>query len=670
MKFVKKWTFIKKTKNSNKGIKKRPYVDKNQKYYAILLLSFLTYSTYAFYFDQDSFFCYIGYILYSLLEKGIFVLIALSATGVYFSFKKRNNLWFQSAFICILAPFIQIISIPKNISIMSIALGFWMLLQAYDVNIFKLLVKRLFKNTALNGLWSFRDLKTPSEDKCSKDNLETLKPKEIEEDSNQFLTLPTKKIKHPKQEKPIFERENKSQTNTLPSYDLLNHPKNTASVSWDKAKVQSQLEQVLQHFSVKGKITKSSVGPVVTLFEFEPAPGVKAQRIINLASDIARSMSAQSARIAPILDKGVIGIELSNPKREIVHLRQIIDTPEYNNSDKLMLILGSDIGGFSVIANLAQMPHMLMAGTTGSGKSVVIHTLLLSLLFKHSPENCKLLLIDPKMLELSTYQNLPHLITPVIIEPKKAINALKWAVREMEQRYKMMAEIGVRNLDAYNAKIILKEQNHANEEKFKEKLPYIVVVIDEFADLMLVAGKEIESLIQRLAQMARAAGIHVILATQRPSVDVITGTIKANFPTRIALQVATRIDARTVLGDHEGAEQLLGKGDMLFLGASKLQRVHGPYVSEEEVERVVNFWKQQQEPSFINMEEEMSLESGQADDLTTQVWEFIQQSKRVSTSSVQRQFGIGFNRAAKCLESLEKMGKITPQDSMGRRKIA
>lgn len=505
--------------------------------------------------------------------------------------------------------------------------------KAFNVNLISFFINKTLGKSTLRPLWNKRTINT---------NTFSM------EHSSKIDIEPTVRIK----KQPIISR-----SDQLPSFNLLHAPTSSAAISWDKAKVQAQLEQVLTEFGIKGKIIRSSVGPIVTLYELEPEPGIKAQRIINLATDIARSMSVQSTRIAPILDKGVIGIELANPKREMVYLSQLIDDPSYTSSQQLMLILGCDIGKKVVVADLAQMPHMLMAGTTGSGKSVVIHTLLLSLLFKHTPASCKLLLIDPKMLELSSYANIPHLLAPVITDSKMAVVGLKWAVQEMERRYRLMSDLGVRNLSAYNAKTD------------QEKLPFIVVIVDEFADLMSVSGKEIETLIQRLAQMARAAGMHVILATQRPSVDVITGTIKANFPTRLALQVATRIDARTVLGDHTGAEQLLGKGDMLYLNGAKLQRIHGPYVSEDEVEKVVDFWRSQAEPNYINLEEESLSMDSALDDLTGQVWEFIQRTKRVSASSVQRQFNIGFNRAAKCLEILEQMGKISEQDSMGRRKI-
>lgn len=454
-------------------------------------------------------------------------------------------------------------------------------------------------------------------------------------------------------------------TEKLPTLSLLNtYAKQKSSNTWNPQQRLNRLTQVLQEFGVKGNIIKSSIGPVVTLYELQPEPGVKAIRIIGLASDIARSMSALSARIATIPGKDVIGIELSNPVRETVYLADVFNTPEYQESEGLALAMGCDIGGSPVISNLATMPHMLVAGTTGSGKSVAIHTILLSLLFKHTPETCRLILIDPKMLELSMYNDLPHLLTPVVTEPKMAVVALKWAIQEMEKRYRLLSSAGVRNLADYNA-------------KHTEKLPYIVIIVDELADLMLVAGKEIDSSIQRLAQMARAAGIHVILATQRPSVDVITGTIKANFPTRVTFQLASKVDSRTILGDYAGAELLLGKGDMLYLNSSKLQRVHGPFVSTAEVEMVVNHWKAQEAVEYEDIsiaDQENDLQQKgygdvQDDPLFEAVLEYVRNTKRASASSIQREFSIGFNKAARYLDIMEKLGKVSSQDSMGRRKV-
>lgn len=446
-------------------------------------------------------------------------------------------------------------------------------------------------------------------------------------------------------------------TTLLPPLSLLHVSKNKQKVTWDVSQMQMQLLQVLKQFNIQGEIINALIGPVVTLFELQPEPGLKAQRVINLANDIARSMQVKSVRISQVLDRGVIGIELANPTRTTVYLRSLLESTEYQSADNLALAIGCDISFNPVIVDLATMPHMLMAGTTGSGKSVVIHAIILSLLYKHTPDTCKLILIDPKMLELVCYKDIPHLLTEVVTDTKLAVLTLKWAVMEMEKRYKLMAEVGVRNLKMYN-------------QKNDRALPFIVIVIDEFADLMMVAGKEIDVHIQRLAQMARAAGMHVILATQRPSVDVITGTIKANFPARLALQVATKIDARTVLGDCSGAEQLLGKGDMLFLNGAHMQRAHGSFISEQEVEEVVNWWKQKRTVEYQDLTAEINDDVNiESDELTEQVWSYIKRTKRASISSVQREFGIGFNKAAKCLETLEKMGRVSEQDTMGRRKV-
>lgn len=460
-----------------------------------------------------------------------------------------------------------------------------------------------------------------------------------------------------------------------------------------------QLEQVLQEFGVRGEIVAVCPGPVVTLYELKPAPGIKTSRVIGLADDIARSMSAHAARIAVIPGRNVIGIELPNPMRETVYLRELLQSDEYTKfSAPLALVLGKDIGGNPIIADLARMPHLLVAGTTGSGKSVSINTMILSLLFRLSPDKCKFIMIDPKMLELSVYDGIPHLLSPVVTDPKKAVVALKWAVREMENRYRAMSKLGVRNIDGYNTR--LAEARHSGELLMRrvqtgfdpdtgkpifenqslavDPLPYIVVVVDEMADLMLVAGKEIEAAVQRLAQMARAAGIHLIMATQRPSVDVITGTIKANFPTRISFQVTSKIDSRTILGE-QGAEQLLGQGDMLYMmGGGRLSRVHGPFVRDEEVEKIVQFLKMQGEPSYIESitedDEELALAAGDEDSrngdpLYQQAIEIIRREGKVSTSFIQRHLQIGYNRAARIIEQMEKEGVVGPANHVGKREI-
>ncbi|WP_295735038.1 DNA translocase FtsK [uncultured Bartonella sp.] len=492
----------------------------------------------------------------------------------------------------------------------------------------------------------------------------------------------------------------------LPSVDFLAEPKPidksdvlTPEALKDRA---GQLESVLEDFGVKGQIINARSGPVVTLFEFEPAPGIKSSRVIGLSDDIARSMSAISARVAVVPGRNVIGIELPNPKRQIVYLREIIATQDfYQNKAKLGLALGKTIGGEAVIADLAKMPHLLVAGTTGSGKSVAINTMILSLLYRMTPEQCRMIMVDPKMLELSVYDGIPHLLTPVVTDPKKAVVALKWAVREMEERYRKMAKVGVRNIDGFNERVKEAERkgeqlsrtvqtgfDHETGEPIYETetldlttMPYIVVIIDEMADLMLVAGKEIEGAIQRLAQMARAAGIHVIMATQRPSVDVITGTIKANFPTRISFQVTSKIDSRTILGE-QGAEHLLGQGDMLFMmGGGRIQRVHGPFVGDEEVEQIVQHLKTQGVPDYLEAVTEESDEDN-ADDVSGGTSHFedsqdpydqavavVLRDRRVSTSYIQRRLGIGYNRAATIVERMEAEGLISPANHAGKREI-
>lgn len=459
------------------------------------------------------------------------------------------------------------------------------------------------------------------------------------------------------------------------------------------------LHQVLQDFGIKGEITKIHPGPVVTLYEFEPEAGIKSSRIIGLSDDIARSMSSMSARIAVIPGKSSLGIELPNAHREIVSLRQLFETKAYQESaEKLPLVLGKNIAGESVIADLAKMPHLLVAGTTGSGKSVAINTMILSLLYHHSPKTCKFIMIDPKMLELSIYEGIPHLLAPVVTEPKKAIIALKWVVKEMENRYRQMSICGVRNLEGYNealkemirlGKKLEKEvqvgfDHSTGSPKYEtvalsqEPLPFIVVIVDEMADLMLVAGKDIETSIQRLAQMARAAGIHIIMATQRPSVDVITGVIKANFPTRISFQVTSKIDSRTILGE-QGAEQLLGMGDMLFMrGGGRIERVHGPFVSDAEVEAVTTFLKAQGAPQYIenitlsdeedeDSQSSMSMNSG--DELYDKAVAIVLKDRKASTSYVQRCLRLGYNRAAILIERMEKEGIVSPPNHSGKREI-
>ena len=425
------------------------------------------------------------------------------------------------------------------------------------------------------------------------------------------------------------------------------------------------MEKVLLDFGISGKIKNINNGPVVSLYEFEPAAGVKVSKIINLSEDLARNTSSTFARVSVIPGKNTVGIEIPNENREGVNLREIISNEKFQKKEiKLPIALGKSISGSPIIGDLTNMPHLLIAGTTGSGKSVCINTIIVSLLYKLEPSLCKLILIDPKMLELSTYEGIPHLLTPVITDAKKATSALAWTVREMNNRYKLMSKVGVRNIDGYNS-------------KHKLKMPYIVVVVDEMSDLMLVAGKEIENYIQKLSQMARAAGIHIIMATQRPSVDVITGTIKANFPTRISFQVSSKIDSRTILGE-QGAEQLLGKGDMLFMSsANRIIRIHGPYVSEKEIERIANTLKTQENPDYIDeiTSQETSESSlttdgeSEEDELFNQAVEIIKREGKASTSFIQRKLQIGYNRAARIIDMMEEKGIVSKANHVGKREV-
>jgi len=457
------------------------------------------------------------------------------------------------------------------------------------------------------------------------------------------------------------------------------------------------LEQVLQDFGIRGEIVKVRPGPVVTLYELEPAPGTKTSRVIGLSDDIARSMSAVSARIATIPGRNVIGIELPNARRQTVYLRELLTAPAIDKAgSKLPLALGKDIGGAAAVVDLARMPHLLVAGTTGSGKSVGLNAMILSLLFRLTPDECKFIMIDPKMLELSIYDDIPHLISPVVTEPKKAVVALKWTVREMEERYRAMSKLGVRNIEGYNTRIaearrkgevlMRKVQTGFDSETGRpvyedqpldlSPLPFIVVVVDEMADLMAVAGKEIEAAIQRLSQMARAAGIHLIMATQRPSVDVVTGTIKANFPTRVSFQVTSKIDSRTILGE-QGAEQLLGRGDMLYMaGGGRITRIHGPFIDENEIESVVAFLRAQGAPIYIEgiTEEEDApgddgFGGGGGDELYQQAVDLVVREGRASTSFIQRHLQIGYNRAARIIEQMEKQGVVSPANHVGKREV-
>jgi S-DNA-T family DNA segregation ATPase FtsK/SpoIIIE len=509
---------------------------------------------------------------------------------------------------------------------------------------------------------------------------------------------------------PTFDLEPKApdQTYVKPPLSLLMSPSSVERHVLSDDALESNarmLESVLDDYGVKGEIVSVRPGPVVTMYELEPAPGLKASRVIGLSDDIARSMSALSARVSTVPGRSVIGIELPNESREMCVLREILSARDFGDANmRLPLALGKDIGGEPIVANLAKMPHLLIAGTTGSGKSVAINTMILSLLYRLTPEECRMIMIDPKMLELSVYDGIPHLLSPVVTDPKKAVVALKWTVGEMEERYRKMSKMGVRNIDGYNSRV--KDAQAKGEmfsrtvqtgfdegtgeplfetEKFKpETLPYIVVVVDEMADLMMVAGKEIEACIQRLAQMARASGIHIIMATQRPSVDVITGTIKANFPTRISFQVTSKVDSRTILGEM-GAEQLLGMGDMLYMaGGGKVTRVHGPFCSDEEVEDVVNHLKTFGPPDYLSGVLEGPSEGTESDidavlglggntdsedalyDTAVQI---VAKDRKCSTSYIQRKLAIGYNKAARLVEQMEENGLVSAANHVGKREI-
>jgi DNA segregation ATPase FtsK/SpoIIIE, S-DNA-T family len=536
----------------------------------------------------------------------------------------------------------------------------------------------------------------------------TLQPVEAEEDEESDDEMPVAAAKKPRPAQKPLRRA--ADGYALPSLNLLSAPRPGERTTLSAEVIRENgaaLEGVLSDFGVRGEIINARPGPVVTLYELEPAPGIKSSRVISLADDIARSMSALSARVAVVSGRNAIGIELPNPHREKVYLRELLNSRDYVETQaRLPLCLGKSIGGEAVLVDLARMPHLLIAGTTGSGKSVAINTMILSLVYRLHPDQCRLIMVDPKMLELSVYDGIPHLLTPVVTDPKKAVVALKWAVREMEQRYKKMSKLGVRNIDGYNTRVAEankkgeklnrtvqtgydKETGEAiyeNEELDLEPLPYIVVIVDEMADLMMVAGKDIEGAVQRLAQMARAAGLHVILATQRPSVDVITGTIKANFPTRISFQVTSKIDSRTILGE-QGAEQLLGQGDMLYMaGGGRISRVHGPFVSDEEVEKVVRHLKAQGVPQYL--EAVTAEEPGEGDggavfdgtpmgmaseaegaDLYQQAVQVVTRDRKASTSYIQRRLQIGYNRAASLMERMEKEGIVGQPNHAGKREI-
>ena len=549
---------------------------------------------------------------------------------------------------------VSIIDINKQVSyylLCIVIITIFLISINFNISWFLKLIKKIFLNL-------FFRKKITSNNNISvtnkSDDISTIYNKPIQED------LP---FANNENEKKIIKEKFK-----LPSVDYLKSPtKSERKNNSNENDIDKDfLEKILLDFSVEGKIKKISHGPVVNLHEFEPAPGVKVSKIINLSEDIARNTSSESARIATIPGKNTIGIELPKSSRENVYLSEIISETNFKNKDiKLPIALGKDISGLPITGDLSSMPHLLIAGTTGSGKSICINTIILSLLYKHTPEKCKFILIDPKMLELSTYEGIPHLLCPVITEAKKAASVLGWVVKEMENRYRLMTKEGVRNIDGYN-------------NKHKLPMPYIVVIVDEMSDLMLVAGKEIENYIQKLSQMARAAGIHIIMATQRPSVDVITGTIKANFPTRISFQVTSKIDSRTILGE-QGAEQLLGKGDMLYMSsANKIVRIHAPYVSENEIEKVNNFLRSQAEPDYIdeilNFVDEKELGANfpndeNKDELYQTALEIIKSEGKASTSLLQRKLQIGYNRAARIIDMMETEGIVSKANHVGKRDI-
>ncbi len=593
-----------------------------------------------------------------IVENIFYSIVYIILGSIFFTIFYTNSFWlpingnggfvgifFQESF------FINIINLNKSISyyFLIILILFSFLIS---INFSLYFLKNLFKNLFIK-INNTKKNETENLDNFQRESELTVNEKLTQED------LPFDKS--PKDEKIKYKFK-------LPSVDFLKlQTKLEREKNSSESKVDENiLEKILLDFGVEGKIKKVSRGPVVTLNEFEPAAGIKVSKIINLSEDIARNTSSESARIATIPGSNTIGIELPNSSRENVFLSEIISSTNFLKKEiKLPIALGKSISGLPIVGDLTSMPHLLIAGTTGSGKSVCINTIILSLLYKHTPEKCKFILIDPKMLELSTYEGIPHLLCPVITEAKRAASVLGWVVKEMESRYRLMTKEGVRNIDGYNS-------------KHKLPMPYIVVIVDEMSDLMLVAGKEIEGYIQKLSQMARAAGIHIIMATQRPSVDVITGTIKANFPTRISFQVTSKIDSRTILGE-QGAEQLLGKGDMLYMSsANKIVRIHAPYVSENEIEKINNFLRSQAEPDYVdeilNFADEKEANSNLSDnenqdELYSAALEIIKSEGKASTSFLQRKLQIGYNRAARIIDMMEANGEVSKANHVGKRDV-
>ncbi len=590
-----------------------------------------------------------------IIENIFFIILYIIAATFFFGIFHKETYWLiingNNGFVgdlvseTIIADFLKINKTASYYLLIFFILFFFLLSSNFKIShilSFFLLLKKMFsskKDYSINQENSFKN----------KTIVEKTEEQSVQEDlfTNNKSILRDVRIK-------------------LPLIDFLKKPEKVSNKKEDVKIDAEGLEKILLDFGVDGKIKKISHGPVVSLNEFEPAAGVKVSKIINLAEDIARNTSSESARIATIPGSNTVGIELPKISRENVFLREIISDKNFKKRElKLPIALGKSISGEPITSDLSLMPHLLIAGTTGSGKSVCINTIILSLIYKHTPDACKFILIDPKMLELSTYEGIPHLLCPVITEAKKAASVLGWVVKEMESRYRLMTKVGVRNIDGYN-------------EKHKVKMPYIVVIVDEMSDLMLVAGKEIENYIQKLSQMARAAGIHIIMATQRPSVDVITGTIKANFPTRISFQVTSKIDSRTILGE-QGAEQLLGKGDMLYMSsANRITRIHAPYVSEIEIDKINNFLRNQAEPDYVNEilnfadEKEINekdKDNSDTDELYNEALEIIKSERKASTSFLQRKLQIGYNRAARIIDQMETNGEVSKANHVGKREV-
>ncbi len=595
------------------------------------------------------------------IVNNIFYIVIYCITGsLFFSFYSRTSFWLpingKGGFV---GNFLSDNYLFNLININQDVTFYTLIILTFTFFLLSINFKLSFFSFVFNFIKKFLGKKNIDKDLKSNDKIDEIIDENFETRTQEDLPF-EKIIKQPYGGRKI-------EKFILPELKLLKYPiKNERKIKNEKVVKEDFLEKILLDFGVEGKIKKVSHGPVVTLNEFEPAAGVKVSKIINLSEDIARNTSSESARISSIPGSNTIGIELPNIERENVYLSEIISSQNFNSKNiKLPIALGKSISGLPVIGDLSNMPHLLIAGTTGSGKSVCINTIILSLLYRHSPDKCKFILIDPKMLELSTYEGIPHLLCPVITEAKRAASVLGWVVKEMESRYRLMTKEGVKNIDGYNS-------------KHKLPMPYIVVIVDEMSDLMLVAGKEIEGYIQKLSQMARAAGIHIIMATQRPSVDVITGTIKANFPTRISFQVTSKIDSRTILGE-QGAEQLLGKGDMLYMSsANKIVRIHAPYVSENEIEKINNFLRNQAEPdyvdeilSFADEKENQSLSQspGEKDDLYDSALEIIKSEGKASTSFLQRKLQIGYNRAARIIDMMEENGEVSKANHVGKREV-